>query len=85
MGDFMAVLNILTGGSVGLGTDLFTLMTKDRTQGNAMKLNEGRFRFSIRKSSISGTPSISEVPYNTDDGNNKRATSIQESAPNISL
>ncbi|KAJ7400170.1 hypothetical protein BTVI_107755 [Pitangus sulphuratus] len=38
----LAVLNILIRGSRGSGTNLFTLMTSDRTQGNGMKLNQGR-------------------------------------------
>ncbi|KAJ7395826.1 hypothetical protein BTVI_151194 [Pitangus sulphuratus] len=48
-GDLIAVYDLLVGGRRATGTDLFTLMTSDRIQGNGMKLNQGRFRLDIRK------------------------------------
>ncbi|KAJ7404095.1 hypothetical protein WISP_147348 [Willisornis vidua] len=44
-GDLTVALNILTRGSRGAGTDLFTLMTG----GNHMKLSQGRLRLVMRK------------------------------------
>lgn len=43
------VFNILMRGSGGPGTNLFTLVTRDRTPGNGMKLSQGRFGLDIRK------------------------------------
>ncbi|KAJ7415438.1 hypothetical protein BTVI_38077 [Pitangus sulphuratus] len=48
-GNFTAVFDILMRENRGAGTDLFTLVTSDRTQGNGMKLSQRRFRLDIRK------------------------------------
>ncbi|KAJ7406555.1 hypothetical protein BTVI_65095 [Pitangus sulphuratus] len=48
-GDLIAVYMFLTRGIGGVGTDLFTLVTHDRTQENGMKLSQGRFILDIRK------------------------------------
>ena len=41
--------NFLMRGRGGAGTDLFSVVTSDRTQGNGLKLCQGRFRWDIRK------------------------------------
>ncbi|KAK4826715.1 hypothetical protein QYF61_010930 [Mycteria americana] len=48
-GDLITVYNFLKGGSGGGGADLLSLMTSNRTQGNGMKLHQGKFRLDIRK------------------------------------
>ncbi|KAJ7417013.1 Opioid-binding protein/cell adhesion molecule like protein [Willisornis vidua] len=42
-GELSAVLNILMRSGRGVGINLFSLVTSDRTQGNGMKLTQGRF------------------------------------------
>lgn len=49
-GDFTAVYSFLSRGSEEAGTDFFSLVTSDRTQGNSMKLCQERLRLDIRKS-----------------------------------
>ncbi|KAJ7403701.1 hypothetical protein WISP_149479 [Willisornis vidua] len=46
-GDLIAVYNFLRRG--GAGTDLFSVVTCDKTQGNGLKLCQGRFTLDIRK------------------------------------
>lgn len=41
--------NFLMGKRRGAGTDLLTLLTGDRIQGNGWKLCQGQFRLGIRK------------------------------------
>ncbi|TRZ06006.1 hypothetical protein HGM15179_021102 [Zosterops borbonicus] len=48
-GDLTAICNFLMRGSSGAGTDLFTLMTSDMTQGNSIKLSQERFCLDFRK------------------------------------
>ncbi|KAJ7414314.1 hypothetical protein WISP_85065 [Willisornis vidua] len=48
-GDLIAVFNILKRQSTGADTDLFTIVTSDRIQGNGPKLCQGKLRLNIRK------------------------------------
>ncbi|KAJ7423452.1 hypothetical protein WISP_33506 [Willisornis vidua] len=45
-GDFIAVYNFFMRGRVVAGTDIFS---SERTQGNGLKLCQGRFKLDIRK------------------------------------
>ena len=47
--DLIEVYKFLKLGSRGGGADLIFLVTSDRTQGNAMKLHQGKFILVIRK------------------------------------
>ncbi|KAJ7417690.1 hypothetical protein WISP_63254 [Willisornis vidua] len=48
-GDLIMVFNIFVRGRGGAGTDLLSLVTSGRIQGNVMKLCQKRFRSDIRK------------------------------------
>ncbi|RMC19067.1 hypothetical protein DUI87_03671 [Hirundo rustica rustica] len=47
--EFIAFSDFLMRGRRGTDTDLILLLTSDRTQGNGMKLNQGRFKLDITK------------------------------------
>ena len=48
-GDLIAVYNFLMRRSRGTGADLFSVINSDGTQGNGIKLRQGKFRVDIRK------------------------------------
>ena len=48
-GALITVSTFLKGGSGGGGAGLLCLLTSNRTQGNGMKLHQGKFRVDIRK------------------------------------
>jgi len=49
-GSLIAVYNFFMKGSRKEGADLFSLVSGDRTQGNGLKLHQGKFRWETRKS-----------------------------------
>lgn len=54
--DLTAFYRFLKVGSRGAGNE-FSLVTSDRTQGNGMKLLQGKFRLDMRECLVTGTGS----------------------------
>lgn len=67
-GDPITVYSFLKGVSRGGGADLLSLLTSSRTQGNGMKLHQGRFRQHSRKSCFTVGKAGSWVPEQTFQG-----------------
>jgi len=48
-GDLISVYTFLKGSSGEEGSDLLSLVTRDRAQGNGMKFHQGKFRLDLRR------------------------------------